>query len=60
MQKIIFMGLVMVLGTLHFFNASPHLQELDVGQVIEQVETMMHHRKMIQENFDEFLQKKAV
>ena len=56
MQKIIYIGLVMALGTIHFFNANPHVQELDVGQVIEQVETMMHHRKIIQENFEESVQ----
>jgi hypothetical protein len=39
--------ILLVIGAAHFFNALPCIEKLDVGQTLEQVESIMTQRKTI-------------
>ncbi len=50
-RKTLWLGLAVLIGIIHFFNANPRCEALEVGQVFEQVEAIMVHRKTIQKTW---------
>lgn len=54
-------GLVLLLISIgHFFNANPHCQELEIGQPLEQIETIIEHRKAIKKKWQHFFEQTRV
>ncbi len=44
-RALIFTILALFIGFAHYMNANPHCEKLDTGQVFEQVEALLNHRK---------------
>ncbi len=44
-RPVVFTVLALFIGFAHYMNANPHCEKLDTGQVFEQVEALINHRK---------------
>jgi hypothetical protein len=57
-QSILVIIIGAFIGYAHYLNANPSYEKLDVGQVFEQIEAIMVHRKTIQKNWRHCLKQK--